>query len=120
MNEGMTDRWEVISPSDTHPILSLYRTYCLSVKTMNLYTVKKKASPHPHPLRLIAHSTLVPNTADRGSGVGQMSPNLKTKGGAGDYTVYTIQYTVYSSFLYGSNKLCVRVVIASTDFPHPL
>ena len=27
---------------------------------------------------------LVPRTADRGSGVGQMSPNLKTKVGGGD------------------------------------
>ena len=34
------------------------------------------------------HSTLVPNTADMGSGVGQMSPNLKTKGGGGSFRLY--------------------------------
>ena len=37
---------------------------------------------------------LVPSTADRGSGVGQMSLYLKTKGGGGD-TFDSMVYTVY-------------------------
>ena len=55
--------------------------------------------------------TLVPNTADRGSGVGQMSSNLKTKGvwgGTSDYIVYVPVLVFMNSWTY--NWTCEHVI----------
>ena len=53
------------------------------------------------------HSTLVLKTADRGSGVGHMSPNIKTKGGGGCFWLY-----IYSSVLYGYATIGVITLCA--------
>ena len=51
---------------------------------MNIFALLRNFNSGPMVVNIklaAPHSTLVPNTADRGSGVGHMSPNLKTKGG---------------------------------------
>ena len=85
------------------------RVLCWSISESN-ESIKSTRRPHLPPSSLIlwtfgqhqspwTHRTLVPNTADRSSGVGQMSPKWMAMGGGGCYLALYID-----SLLYGISK----------------
>ena len=70
---------------------------------------------------------IVPNTADRGSDVGQTSLKLMTKGGSGCFALYVVHYSMYTvhkasprfsgSRCFGNvNPFRVYAFVIKTDF----